>query len=403
MGAAGILTEARTIMTLPFENRDLVDLLIVGGGPAGLSAALAALDAGIESVAVVERRREWGRPVQCAEYVPRLLTRDIDIPSEAVARRVERLTFHCRGRVVGALAAPGFVLRRDVFEAGLARRAAEKGARLLQPASVVKIDDGAAVCFDGNRHAFDEGRQASDESSPRRLRWRLLIGADGPASLVRRFCLRRAGLPDARQPCAVGLQRALPWTPPEGSGAPGPLDPGAAEIHLDPCYGSGYGWRFPKDDRVNVGLALPPGRRRQVGPLFDRFLDQARRALGVDEAPFGAVGGLIPVGGPPERTVFGPVALCGDAAGQTHPLTGAGVAAAVVCGRMAGEAAATALKSMDLRRLERYEARWRSFLEAYLRRGLDASSRLEAAAGSPALGEFLEAARRAWGFRRSAA
>ncbi len=69
----------------------------------------------------------------------------------------------------------------------------------------------------------------------------------------------------------------------------------------------------------------------------------------VAEGRVGAVihrhtGGLIPVGGivgPTSALGAAGVLLCGDAAGLTNPITGAGINAAVISGRLAGEAAAS--------------------------------------------------------------
>ena len=90
-------------------------------------------------------------------------------------------------------------------------------------------------------------------------------------------------------------------------------------------------------------------------------------------------GGLIPSGGPPERTWEGNIILVGDAAGQTHPITGAGVAHACLCGQLAGKAAARAALCGDLSLLGEYEQEWRDLLGGILahalarRRDLDKS------------------------------
>lgn len=57
------------------------------------------------------------------------------------------------------------------------------------------------------------------------------------------------------------------------------------------------------------------------------------------------------------------MALAGDAAGQTHPITGAGIANAVICGDMAGKWAARAAASGDLSLLKQYDVQWHDFLE----------------------------------------
>ncbi len=83
-------------------------------------------------------------------------------------------------------------------------------------------------------------------------------------------------------------------------------------------------------------------------------------------AIIGHSGGLIPCDGPPEHTCQGNIILVGDAAGQTHPTTGAGVAHACLCGQMAGRAAAKAALSGAPDGLGEYEWEWRDYLGGVL-------------------------------------
>ena len=70
------------------------------------------------------------------------------------------------------------------------------------------------------------------------------------------------------------------------------------------------------------------------------------------------------------RIRVGEVLLVGDAAGHTHPVTGAGVLAAIVGGTLAGQAAARAIKSNDHSALDEYEREWASFMGGPLRHAL---------------------------------
>ena len=88
--------------------------------------------------------------------------------------------------------------------------------------------------------------------------------------------------------------------------------------------------------------------------------------------------------------------LCGDAAGQTDPLTGAGVYNAVVCGQMAGEAVAQAVRQGKEGRIFKYEESWRSLFEKRLSEALTFRQRLAACSAADYGGIVLEA----WGVRR---
>jgi len=159
-----------------------------------------------------------------------------------------------------------------------------------------------------------------------------------------------------------------------------------AEIHFSPEYAAGYAWYFPKKDTANVGLALDAEKRAQITALLDDFVRRlAERGKISGDTVLRKTGGPIPVGGPPVVTRRGNMLLVGDAAGQTDPLTGAGIHRAVVCGTVAGKAAARSDPSS-------YEAEWRDLFLPALRRSLEARRLLTTA---PA-GRYESALRKAW-------
>jgi len=391
------------------------EIVVVGGGPAGLAAALAAVKAGAESVALIERRAEWGRPVRCAEYVPRMLARQIEIPPAAIARRVERMDFFENGKAIGSQRAPGFILHRDVFEAALAQRAAERGVAIYQPARAAAIHEDGRIALQPAGQSGPVGQVRpvrpvqcvqpvqpvqTSALAPRNeqfqtLRARFIIGADGPNSIVRRSLfhnrLRFAG--------------ALQWTMKAGE------VPCEAEIHFAPEYGAGYAWCFPKGASVNVGLALHGHRKQYLEPLLRAFvagllrsgrISPGKASLAQTNAGKTAAGhvlrrtaGVIPVSGPISSAVHGRAILCGDAAGHAHPLTGAGIFTAISCGQMAGAVAAKALRRNDPSLLAMYDDQWQSLFSGFLTRGAKAVGSVETAGAEFWAGKI----RRAWAIK----
>ena len=149
-----------------------------------------------------------------------------------------------------------------------------------------------------------------------------VVAADGAASMVARLL----GWP--RQGLMAGVQMQVPLV--QG------LE--RTRVYLDPAYRHGYAWLFPKGAAGNLGL----GCRVEAKPL--KLLEELRRALqarGVIRFGVLAVaGGAIPISGPREEMFRERVLLAGDAAGLTHPVTGAGIPQAVFSGQEAGLAAA---------------------------------------------------------------
>jgi geranylgeranyl reductase family protein len=289
---------------------EAADVVVVGLGPAGSRAAAAASSAGARVVAF-ERREEVGRPVQCAEFVPALLDQEVAGLASVTAQTIARmLTFVEDESADEEAHFPGRMIDRAGFDRLLAERAARAGASCRYGVSVLDIEGNGTV-------------RVSDGS---RWRPRLLIGADGPRSRVgAAIGAINHALVETRQ-VTVPLLRAHD----------------ATDIFLRAEYVGGYAWLFPKGKVANLGLGLDPGWAPRLKPLLHELQHKlaAERRIGTTSSCL--TGGAIPVGGRlPAAGAIGdmPVLLAGDAAGLTNPVTGAGIAAAVQSGAMAGKAA----------------------------------------------------------------
>ena len=296
-------------MNAPFAP----DVLVVGLGPAGASAALAAAQAGLRVMAV-ERNVSPGLPVQCAEFVPGPIFDEV--PQAAIARvqAIDRMITVVEGE------APDITTG---FRGQMIDRA------LFDQALIAKAQAAGAVCHFGQslRTLGPDGVTLADGSV---LAPRVIIGADGPLSQVGRSigCINTA-LVDTRQ-ITLDLLQAHD----------------ATDIFLRQDFPGGYGWLFPKGAVCNLGLGVLPSHRPHLKALLTALHSELVASGRVGSTILRVTGGLIPVGGIVGlRGCLGTtqVLLAGDAAGLTHPVTGAGIAAAVASGRMAGEAAAAIL------------------------------------------------------------
>ncbi len=112
----------------------------------------------------------------------------------------------------------------------------------------------------------------------------------------------------------------------------------ATDIFLSAGIPGGYGWLFPKGEVANVGAGVDAAQGGELKAILDALL--ARLGARVDPRPLALTGGAIPVGGlvkPWGSLGDALVLLAGDAAGLCNPITGAGIAAAVRSGTLAGE------------------------------------------------------------------
>lgn len=324
-----------------------VDLLVVGLGPAGSCAAAAAARAGL-SVLCIERKKVIGIPVQCAEFIPLPLSRYA--APEARAQAVDAMDTVLPSGAHTQRAFHGLMIRRDRFDQGLANAAREAGAVLWTDSVLRVLDSGA-------RRA-----RISTASGLREVAYRLLIAADGPQSAVA---------------ACLGLER-LPLVTTRQYTVPLPRAQRDTDIWLSAEYPGGYAWLFPKGTVANLGLGVDPAFESDMKAPLDALHAAlvAERRVGTDILL--RTGGPIPVGGLRRRLVEGDVVFVGDAAGFTHPITGAGIAPAVASGERAGEAAAQFLAG-ERAALAAYEEEMREQFGPSLERGLRARRRMESA------------------------
>lgn len=288
-----------------------LDVLVVGLGPAGSRAAAAAAAAGLQVVAI-ERRNEAGVPVQCAELVPSMIKRDISGLASVSVQSIGRMmtfTEHERPEEVADFA--GHMIDRAGFDRMLAEQAAARGATCVYGTALSRIEP------DGVFHL----------SNGEACRPRIVIGADGPCSRI------GAAIGQINDRLVDTRQFTVPLTQAHD----------ATDIFLRADYRGGYGWLFPKGATANVGIGVSIGERRRLKPMLAALHAELVAAGRVGRAPSRLTGGLIPVGGRlRSKGRIGRTAafLAGDAAGLTNPVTGAGIAAAVQSGTLAGQAAA---------------------------------------------------------------
>ena len=321
-----------------------VDILVVGAGPAGTVAARVAANAGA-SVLVVEQRPNVGLPVQCAEYVPARIADHVALPARCIAQRISSLqTTLPDGETVHTLSR-GYVIDRALFDRSLAVEAHRAGAHIWTRARALERTERGVLVRRGSAVIEVESQ--------------IVIGADGPRSTVASWIgqSNRAFI-DAHQVEIVLAE---------------PMD--GTEVYFHTCYRGGYGWRFPKGDTANMGVGVSRAMGGDPRQALEHFLESLRVAPG---DIIGRTAGPVPSGGLVSQPARGNILLAGDAAGLAHPITGAGILAAVISGELAGCAAGSAVESADLGRLAAYAEDLDGYLGGSLRHALARREQLDA-------------------------
>ena len=294
---------------------DLRDILVVGGGPAGLIAGAEAARKGAE-VLLVEEDPEIGIPDHCGGLVSKTGLEKIIEPTSA------------------------FVLSQI------------RGARIYAPSGKmyeVRVDDVKAFVIDRTRFDKELLRRAevsgaevvTNQPYKPELRCKVLINAEGTKGRL----ARRVNLGVPRSIPAAQLDIELK-----------DFDKDVVELHTGEWAPGFFAWTVPRGDHVRVGLASYEGVPLE---LLKRMLEKNRNFGRMKNARvLRTISGKVVVGGPLRHTVRGNAIAVGDAGGFVKPTTGGGLVLGGLTAKLAGRAAAdTVLRGGAL---EGFDGEWRA-------------------------------------------
>lgn len=312
------------------------DVVIVGGGPAGLFAAGALAGRG-HDVAVLEEHDVPGEPVHCTGVLAADAFDEYDLPRESLLNPLETVRFFSPSADVVEYTSArieAVAIDRLLFDRTLADRAAARGAEVLAGHRVTDVTvepDGATI--------------RCRERAPMRARI-VILAAGANYTLQRRL---RLGLPP------VFLQSAQLEIPAR--------HPGTVEVHFGAEIApKGFAWAVPVQRPegmfARVGVMAEGRASRHFELLVARIADRwGFDRMGGAAAPRRKLLPLAPI----RRTFADRVLAIGDAAGLVKATTGGGIYYAIVSAALAADTAAQALSRgvADAGALRSYEVAWR--------------------------------------------
>ena len=298
-------------------------MIVIGGGPAGSSAA-EVLSAGGHDVLLLDSNVHPGTPIRCGEAISERTMRlsGLDHQGPWIKGRIEGWRIRSRSGDEIYTSVGGFNLKRDLFDEELLRRAGESGAELELGSGAVSIVKESGLWEVRTGRSTWKGTKLVLACGPNRPLIEQVVGETNMTFM--RALEVKLGIGD---------------------------DSGKLMFLVTASLRGGYGWYFPRGDEVNAGVVT------YGDPV--RELEWVLSTLNIDRNRIRSHhGGPIPVSGMGKVRVDESAILVGDAGGFTNPVSKGGIVGALFSGKEGGQAISRSL-SGDEKALESWENRMR--------------------------------------------
>lgn len=313
------------------------DVAVVGAGPVGSTFARYAAEKGLK-VAIFEKKKEVGVPLQCAGLLGRKI-KDVNIlPDEFIINEINGAYLHSPSDTVLTVSKKepvAYVLDRIAYDKFLAELAVEEGAELFLNHRVENID-------------IEKGEIYLKD---KKITAEVIVGADGHSSVVsKKFNRDFASMHAAQYLVDTGTDL---------------FKENYVHLYVDPKISPGFLWIIPvSKSTARVGL-FADAEYKDLNNILKDFMAGNRYLK--DSKIVKKYHGVIPASDHKKDIVKKRAILIGDAASQVKPTTGGGLIMGFVCAKIAADVVYEALKANDIKILKNYQEEYRKMYKNELK------------------------------------
>ncbi|MGZ7068572.1 MAG: geranylgeranyl reductase family protein [Methanobacterium sp.] len=313
------------------------DVAVIGAGPIGSTFARYIAEKGFK-VAIFEKKKEIGVPLQCAGLLGYKIKEVNVLPEEVIISESNGAYIHSPSDLMLTVCKEepvAYVLDRIAYDKYLSELAVEKGAELFLNHRVENVD-----IKKGEIYLKDK-----------KITAKVIVGTDGPSSKVSGKFNSNSNsihaiqyLVDTRKEC---------------------FKENFVHLYVESKFSPGFIWIIPlSKNTARVGLFYDTDYK-DLNKILKEFM--AKNEFLKDCKILKKYHGKIPVNNFKNKIVKDRAILIGDAASQVKPTTGGGLVIGFTCAKMASEVVAEALEADDISILKNYQKKYKKKFENELK------------------------------------